>query len=194
MAAHSRWCLHYREGSPLYVTHFLYRIPSLYCISSAFFFLFGTNSCWQSSQLICMSFTQMTETNCAGNEMLLGLFIWLQPLMAVLMLGLLLLLLCNTALIPTSDTDPDLWTHCTSIVCTVPPLFYTVQLWPFYCCLYFKWLFYIYDSWPLWLSSQLWWSILVLPLDLLLLLLVYYHYSFNESCWQLDYSSYCSSY
>lgn len=44
----SRRCLRYREGSPLYVTHFLYHIPRLDCVSSVFS-LFGTNSCWQSS-------------------------------------------------------------------------------------------------------------------------------------------------
>lgn len=92
----SRWCLRYREGSRLYVTHFLHRIPRLYCISTRCFFVSGTNSCWQSSQFISMLSTQRTETNCTGNETLLWLFIWLLLLMGVLILWLLPLLLHNT--------------------------------------------------------------------------------------------------
>lgn len=38
------------RGPPLYVTHFLYHIPRLYCLSSPVsFLLFGANSCFKSS-------------------------------------------------------------------------------------------------------------------------------------------------
>lgn len=54
-------CLRYREGSLLYVTHFLYHIPRLCCAST--FSLFGTNSFWQSSQFNSMSSAQRA-VNC----------------------------------------------------------------------------------------------------------------------------------
>lgn len=47
---HSRVYIRGR-GPPPYVTHFLYHIPRLYCVSSPVSFLqFGANSYWRSSQ------------------------------------------------------------------------------------------------------------------------------------------------
>lgn len=42
-------CLRYGEGSPLYVTHFLYHIPRLYCVSSECFLCLAQTAAHSSS-------------------------------------------------------------------------------------------------------------------------------------------------
>lgn len=76
-------CYRYREGNPLYVTHFLYHIPRLYCISSECFSVCHKQLLAELRVHVHVIHSDNRNKQCRKYN---RLFIWLQLLMLVLML------------------------------------------------------------------------------------------------------------